>query len=230
MLRHKRWAGTVENFPTGGKHVHSEQAPDPSLPRNRIEGPALTFEEGAGSSTDQFDRIALVAEPISSRPPIPASCNIDEAVRHTGVPTTCSASSQCQGNRTCSGGGTCSGHAGAACCAHASPGACLPSDGLCSVCEPGGGHGHTFRIRSKFYPSMYVIPSVLSGGSAEGVHLVFSSTASASGADGSLDGAFTQIEKPDWFGDLAPMRALVPDGAHAHAHVHMHMHMIRPRP
>ena len=78
--------------------------------------------------------------------------------------------------------------------------------------EPHGGDGHTFRMRSKLYPSMYVVPSTTSGTVGDGTPLVFSDSPSASGADGSLLGAWTMLEKPDHYNVLSPYDELRPDG------------------
>ena len=131
VVRHKRWGGTEENFPTGGMFVHPEYPPDPDLPANSIEGPALAFRDGAGTELSAFDLLALVAEPIAdAHPPVPPSCDVKEAILNGAAATACTLNSECQGNRTC-GSGSCSGFAGAACCAHVSPGACLATDGYC---------------------------------------------------------------------------------------------------
>ena len=133
VVRHKRWAGTAENFDTGGAFVHPEHPPDPNLPANSIEGPALAFRDGAGTDLSAFDLLALVAEPIAdAHPPVPPSCDVEEAILNGAAATACTLNSECQGNRTCGSGGTCAGFAGAACCAHVSPGACLATDGYCN--------------------------------------------------------------------------------------------------
>jgi hypothetical protein len=220
VLRHRRWGGTEEQFPTGGKYVHPTRSADPNAASNQAEGPGLMFYEGRGSTQAMFDRIALVAEPIAGAyPPIPEECAVDELGHFYGPNphTPCSSDAQCQGARVCvyNAGLTaneCVGYAGAACCAHASPGACT-NDGQCSACNPHGGDGHTFRMRSKLYPTMYVVPSTLNGAPVDdGTGLVMSNAPEASGAaGGSLLGAWTMIEKPDHGGVLATHH-LRPDG------------------
>lgn len=220
MLRHRRWGGTEESFANGGKYVHLTRPADPNSADNQVEGPALIFYEGAGTSQAQFDRIALVAEPITNvYPTVPAECAVDELgplSAQSPQNTPCITNADCQGSRTCKVNANptpneCVGFAGAACCSHASPGACV-NDGHCSTCNPHGGDGHTFRLRSKLYPTMYVVPSTSVGAVGDGARLVFSNAPSASGADGSLSGAWTMMEKPDHFGFLSPYDALKPDG------------------
>ena len=142
-----------------------------------------------------FERLALIAEPLPSSPfeshvpigqwddnrgGVPYECGVDEHGYHYGpnAHTSCVLDTDCQGARICDAG-VCTGYAGAACCAHASPGACV-QDGYCSTCNPHGGEGHTFRMRSKQYPTMYVVPSERYGPMHDGSSLVFSDSPSAS--------------------------------------------------
>ena len=133
----------------------------------------LVFNVGAGQTT-QFNTLALVAEPLADVPPtVPPSCNVQEAILTAdpadptfNVSVTCASNAECQGARTCVNTGgilRCTGHASAACCSHVNSGACLSTDPYCSVCMPslavGGSDGHTFRLRSKLYPTMYVVAS-----------------------------------------------------------------------
>ncbi|KOO26581.1 hypothetical protein Ctob_011802, partial [Chrysochromulina tobinii] len=190
----------------------------------------LIFNVGAGQTTSQFNTLALVAEPLADVPPtVPPSCNVQEAILTAdpadptfNVSVTCASNAECQGARTCVNTGgifRCTGHASAACCSHVNTGACLITDPYCSVCMPslaiGGGDGHTFRLRSKLYPTMYVVASPSAGGVVAGVQLVFSDDPALTGAgDGaSAVGAWTMIEKPDFFFNLAPSNQYVPDGS-----------------
>ena len=149
--------------------------PDPNHPANGIEGPALVFSNGHGHTGADFERLALIAEPLDDvHPTVPSSCHVQEAILSIDpsdavamAVARCTSDADCQGNRTCDATlspASCAGHAGAACCSHVSPGACLANDGYCSVCMPstvpgeslaiGSGDGHTFRLRSKQFPTM----------------------------------------------------------------------------
>lgn len=59
---------------------------------------------------------------------------------------------------------------------------------------------------------MYVVPSYAYGPLANGTSLVLSKTPTANGADGSLLGVFTMLEKPDFYNTLAPFDQLRTDG------------------
>ena len=182
MLRHKRWGGTAETYASGGMYLHPRYPPDPTLAANAIEGPQLAFFDGpTRSDPDEFERLALVAEPLPDvYPPILSECAVDEHGYFYGpnAHTACAADDECQGARTCNTG-TCTGFAGAACCAHASPGSCS-ADGLCAVCNPHGGEGHTFRMRSKRFPTMYVVPSTRFGPLQQDTTLVYDDSPAAS--------------------------------------------------
>ena len=107
--------------------------------------------------------------------------------------------------------GTCTGTAGAACCAHASPGACI-EDGFCSACRPDGGRGHTFLLRSKNRPSLYLQPET---SASNNVALWLANYTGADDSDAARGAAmgFSMIERHDASSVLLPYTNNVPNGA-----------------